>query len=187
MPRKLRLNVFPGDENLACHLHVAQLACASQVTEGLLAVTQAQQVVIELQPAIDMAKVDPELTKADLSTAVEGAARLTTTDSYVAKGHLVRDCTLKAFSLEYSGPNDGSQSELTATVQRAPDDNPITIRGGRLKFVMSSGRYKCPQGEVIQQVDSDDGSKTIVYVRVDIPRPGGDSGDFAPLTPGSPT
>jgi len=36
MPLKVRLSVFPGDENLACHLHVAQLACASQVTEGLL-------------------------------------------------------------------------------------------------------------------------------------------------------
>lgn len=130
-----------------------------------------QRTLIEEQPAITTEKVDPKLAKANYSTAVEREVRLTTTDTYVAKGHLIRDCTLKAFSVEYSGPNDGSQTALTARVLRAPDDNPITIRGGRLKFVMKRGAYRCSVGEIIQQVQSDDGKKTIVYVKVDIVHP----------------
>ena len=97
--------------------------------------------------------------------------RLTACDSYVSKGHLVRDYTLKTFSVDFSAPNDGSQSNLTAKIRRAPNDNQITIRGGRLKFIMKAGFYKTSAGRIIQEVSSDDGSKTIVYVKVDVGYP----------------
>ena len=73
-----------------------------------------------------------------------------------------------AFSTTFSGPNDGSQESLTARIYRAENDNPLVIRGGRLRFVMRKGVYRALGGEIVQHVDSDDGTVTIVDVRVDV-------------------
>jgi len=140
------------------------------------------QGLIEARPPIGMVAVDTALVQTNYSSAVEREERLPTCDTYVSKGYLVRDCTVRRFAVTYSAPgadapgpaeslNRGTETVLTATVDRDPGDNPITIQGGRLKFVMARGHYEAEGGEIIQQVDSDDGRHTIVYVRADIAHP----------------
>ncbi len=70
--------------------------------------------------------------------------------------------------VSYSGPNDGSDSSVTATItNRYLDPFP----NGRVRFFLPQGRYKASGGRIESQVDSDDREKrlTEVTVRVDIP------------------
>lgn len=138
--------------------------------------------LIEAQPPIGMVAIDSALSETNYSTAVEQEVRLPTCDTYVASGYLVRDCTLRKFEVTYSVPgtsrsgpaavlNRGTETALTATITRDPGDNPITIRGGRLTFVMARGSYDAEGGEIVQQVHADDGAHTIVYVRTDVVHP----------------
>ena len=138
--------------------------------------------IIESQPPIGKVAVDSALAQTNYSTAVEKEERLPTCDTYVSNGYLVRDCTLRKFEVTYAVPgtdrsdpsevlNQGTETALSATINRDPGDNPIVIQGGRLKFVMASGIYAVEGGEIIQQVDSDDQARTIVYVKTDIGHP----------------
>jgi len=156
---------------------------------GLLEISQLEaddprlgKGLIESQPPIGKVSIDSALVETNYSTAVEEEVRLPTCDTYVINRYLVRDCTLRKFEVTYavpgtdkSGPaatlNRGTETILTATIDRDPGDNPITIRGGRFKFVMARGTYVAEGGEIIQQVDSDDGVRTIVYVRTDVGHP----------------
>ncbi len=110
-------------------------------------------------------RVDVRVVDGD---TVRTTVRLPSSDVYVSNGYLVRDCSVRAFSTTFSGPNDGSQESLTARIHRAEHDNPLVIRGGRLRFVMRKGVYRALGGEIVQHVDSDDGTVTIVDVRVDV-------------------
>ncbi len=75
---------------------------------------------------------------------------------------------INTFSVRYSAANDGTRSSLTAIIERKSDTREIIIESGLLRFVLKKGRYTADKGQVFQQVSSDDGLKTIVYVAVEI-------------------
>lgn len=71
-------------------------------------------------------------------------------------------------SVTFSGANDGSQGELTATIENRYLD---PFPNGRVRFFMPMGRYQAEGGRIESQTDNDDLRERIteVMVRVDIP------------------
>ena len=120
------------------------------------------ETVLSMEPP---RRVDLQITDGD---TVRTNVPLLSSDVYVSNGYLIRDCTIRAFSTAFSGPNDGSQEALTASIERADDGNPLVIRGGHLRFVMRKGTYRVSGGEIVQQVYSDDGTATIVDIKVNV-------------------
>lgn len=90
--------------------------------------------------------------------------------TYKYGNNYIRYFKLKKFSLQFSAPNDGSQTELTASVVR-PGGNQSTIKNGRIRFILKKGGYAVDAGKIYQQFDSTDGRKTIVDVEADIEFP----------------
>ncbi|MFC1452253.1 hypothetical protein ACFLSJ_02790 [Verrucomicrobiota bacterium] len=67
---------------------------------------------------------------------------------------------------QFSAPNNGTASSLTATVINAYD---VPFPAGRLRFVMRKGQYGVTGGVKRQSFDSDDGEHTVVDVKIGIP------------------
>jgi len=65
----------------------------------------------------------------------------------------------------YQNTNDGTAADNTATIQ---NDLNETFEHGRIKFVMRRGTFEVAGGTVIDTYDSDDLTKTIVNVGVNI-------------------
>ena len=79
------------------------------------------ETVLSMEPP---RRVDLQITDGD---TVRTNVPLLSSDVYVSNGYLIRDCTIRAFSTVFSGPNDGSQEALTASIERADDGNPLVI------------------------------------------------------------
>ncbi len=90
-------------------------------------------------------------------------------------------------AVAWSGPNNGTQVRLEATVRPVgqqvwtpPEviagfsqlpprwEGMPEIRDARLRFVMPKGQYQCQGGRIVQTVPSDCGQFCLVYVSVDV-------------------
>ena len=68
-------------------------------------------------------------------------------------------------TLNYVHPNDGTQRSNEAIIENKLN---AAFEAGRIRFVMPKGRYSVSQGRIDQSFDS--GERTVVDVRIDIPR-----------------
>lgn len=69
-------------------------------------------------------------------------------------------------SVEFASLNDGSAFGNEATITNRV---PLNFYDGRVKFLMAKGNYSVTGGQVLAQYDFQDGARTAVIVRVDIP------------------
>jgi hypothetical protein len=65
--------------------------------------------------------------------------------------------------VEYSGPNDGSGTAVTA---RVVNDTKILLDQARLRFVLRAGDASVTGGRVLQSFVSDDGKITVIDVEL---------------------
>lgn len=72
----------------------------------------------------------------------------------------------EAIEERFYKPNDGTSTYNIATIKNMIDFN---FYDGRVKFIMSPGKYKVDGAEILSQYDSCDGLKTIVIAKVNIP------------------
>jgi len=68
--------------------------------------------------------------------------------------------------VEFASLNDGSAFGNEATITNRV---PLNFYDGRVKFLMAKGNYSVTGGQVLAQYDFQDGARTAVIVRVDIP------------------
>lgn len=81
------------------------------------------------------------------------------------------DWGLKKLWADYTHPNDGSQYSNAASIT---NQFPHDFYNGRVRFLMAPGvdEYAVQGGVVLAQYDSDDGTATVVLVRVNIEKNG---------------
>ncbi|OHB53861.1 MAG: hypothetical protein A2Y10_00325 [Planctomycetes bacterium GWF2_41_51] len=91
-------------------------------------------------------------------------------ETYFYGNNHVRYYKIKKFDLQFSAPNDGTKTVLTATIIRSGGNQEI-IKNGRIRFVLKKGSYSANGGKIYQQIDSSDGGKTIVDIETDIGYP----------------
>jgi hypothetical protein len=71
--------------------------------------------------------------------------------------------------IEFDGPNDGTRTELTASVH---NDFVDALPNSRVVFILRAGTVDVQGGRLESAIDSDDGACTVITVRCDLPASG---------------